>query len=222
MHHHGPIAAVAAHHPYIATAGYDNQVILWGAATRQALARSLHDHLVNHCAFNSTGTLLASASSDYSVRLWEVPSMRLKAALIGHSDDVDMAVFSPDDNSVATCALDRTIRVFNLAGQCQTIFHGHTGNIISLAWTRDGKRLVSCSVDGTIREWDIASEKEVHCYDLSVRTDTLVIDADGVIFAGDDKGRIVTIAKGEMAMVQAHQAGNKKPRRKQRGIVACG
>ena len=210
MFHHGPIAAVAAHGSYIATAGYDNQLILWNAATRRALARSLHDHLVNHCAFNGDGTLIASASSDYSARIWEIPSMRLKAALIGHSDDVDMAVFSPDDQFVATCALDRTIRVFNLAGQCLNIFSGHTGNIISVAWMQDGKRLVSCSVDGTVREWDIATEKEIRCYDISVRTDTLVIDTDGKIFAGDDKGRIVVIAGGELSYVQAHKAGIKK------------
>ena len=210
MFHHGPIAAVAAHGAYIATAGYDNQVILWNAATHTALARSLHDHLVNHCAFNSDGTLLASASSDYSARIWDVPSMRLKAALIGHTDDVDMAVFSPDDQWIATCALDRAIRVFDLAGKCHHIFTGHTGNIISVAWMDDGKRLVSCGVDGTVREWDIATEKEIHCYTIAVRTDTLVIDTDGAIFAGDDEGRIVVIAGGEVSYVPAHKAGIKK------------
>ncbi len=210
MLHHGPIAAVAARGPYIATAGYDNQIILWNAATREPLARCVHDHLVNYCTFNADGTLIASASSDYSARIWEVPSLRLKAALIGHSDDVDMAVFSPDDRFVATCALDRTIRVFDTTGRCLKIFRGHTGNIISLAWMRDGKRLVSCGVDGTIREWDAATEKEVSCHDISVRTDTLVIDADGKIFAGDDKGRIAIIANEKISYVQAHRAGIKK------------
>ena len=214
MCHHGPIAAVAAKNcygnSYIATAGYDNQIILWDALTRKSLARCVHDHLVNHCAFNSDGTLLASASSDYSARIWEIPSLRLKAALIGHTDDVDMAVFSPNDELIATCALDRTIRVFNLAGQCLKVFRGHTGNIISVAWMRDGKWLISSSVDGTVREWDIASESEIHCYNITVRTDTLVINEDGVIFAGDDKGRIITINDGKISYVQAHQAGIKK------------
>ena len=210
MHHHGPIASVAAGGNYIATAGYDNQVILWDKRTHESLARSLHDHLVNHCAFNSDATLLATASSDYTARIWEVPSMRLKAALIGHSDDVDMAVFSPDDQLVATCALDRTIRIFDLAGHCLKIFSGHTGNIISVAWMRNGKRLVSCGVDGTVREWDVESESELHCHHIAVRTDTLVIDTDGTIFAGDDKGRIVVIADGNISYVAAHKAGIKK------------
>ena len=210
MLHHGPIAAVAARGAYIATAGYDNQVILWDGANHQSLARSQHDHLVNHCAFNSDATLLASASSDYTARIWEVPSMRLKAALIGHTDDIDMAVFSPDDQLIATCALDRTIRVFDLTGRCLNIFTGHTGNIISVAWMRDGKRLVSCGVDGTVREWCMARERELRCHHINVRTDTLVIRDDGTIFAGDDEGRIVVIADGEIFYVQAHKAGIKK------------
>ena len=211
MYHQGPISAIAAFGPYVATAGYDNQVILWDASQRQAIARGLHDHLVNHCAFSTDGSLIVSASSDYSARIWEVPSLRLKASLIGHSDDVDMAVFSPDDKLVATCALDRTIRVFDLTGRCLKILHGHTGNIISIAWTQHGNRLVSSSVDGTIRKWDAHTGAEICCNDIDgVRTDTLVIDADGKIFAGDDKGRIVIISGGSLSYVQAHQAGIKK------------
>jgi WD40 repeat protein len=94
MKHWGPIAGIAASGAYVATAGYDNQLILWNAASKRALARSLHDHLINHCAFNDDGTLIATASSDHSARIWDVPSLRLRAALIGHEDDVDMAVFS--------------------------------------------------------------------------------------------------------------------------------
>ncbi len=155
MHHHGPIAAIASSGAYVATAGYDNQLILWDTARHQALARGTHDHLINHCSFSSDGNLIASASSDYSARIWEVPSLRLKAALIGHVDDVDMAIFSPDDRLVATCALDRTIRLFTVDGQCLNVLRGHTGNILSIAWTSDGKRLVSSGVDGTVREWDV-------------------------------------------------------------------
>jgi len=210
VNHHGPIAGIAASGPFIATAGYDNQLILWDASSKRPLARSLHDHLINNCAFNARGTMVATASSDYSARLWEVPSLRLKAALIGHEDDVDMAVFSPDDSLVATCALDRTVRIFDTAGHCRKILRGHTGNILSVAWTCDGGRLVSSSVDGTVREWDAITGDELRCTELSVRTDSLVIDAAGRIIAGDDQGRIAIIVAGDMSFIRAHEAGIKK------------
>ena len=118
MKHLGPISGVATYKNFVATTGYDNQVILWNAQTKRGLARALHDHLANQCSFSHGGTMLVSAGSDYSARIWDIPTMQLKAALVGHADDVDMAAFSPDDQFVATCALDRTIKIFDLGGRC--------------------------------------------------------------------------------------------------------
>ncbi|MCK9394308.1 MAG: WD40 repeat domain-containing protein [Methylobacter sp.] len=212
MKHTGPISSVATHGAYIATGGYDNRVILWDSLTRKSLARGMHDHLVNHCAFSPDGKLLVSAGSDYTARIWELPTLRLLAVLTGHADDVDMAVFAPDNCAVATCALDRAVRVFDLSGRCLKTFWGHTGNIISLLWSRDGKRLVSSSVDGTVREWDIEKGIQLHCYNLDgVRTDTIEMDVQGRIIAGDDLGRIAIITtEGKLCYYSAHRAGIKK------------
>jgi WD40 repeat protein len=210
MLHEGPIAGIAAHGDFVATAGYDNKLILWDNKTRKALARGTHDHLVNNCSFSADGKWLVSASSDYSARVWALPSMRLQAVLAGHGDDVDMAVFSPDDRLIATCALDRLVRIFNFQGQCLTTCQGHTGNVLSLAWTPDSQHVVSTSVDGTIRTWDVASGQEVHTTDLQIRTDSLQISSHGVIYAGDDLGRMVIIDRDTTHFVQAHAAGIKK------------
>jgi len=210
MLHEGPIAGIAAHGDFVATAGYDNKLILWNNKTRTALARGTHDHLVNNCAFSADGQWLVSASSDYSARVWALPSMRLQAVLPGHGDDVDMAMFSPDDQLIATCALDRMVRIFNLQGQCLTTCQGHTGNVLSLAWTPDSKHVVSTSVDGTIRKWDVTSGHEVQKTDLKIRTDSLEISSNGVIYAGDDLGRLVIIDQAGTRFVEAHAAGIKK------------
>ena len=92
-----------------------------------------------------------------------------------------MAVFSPDGTLVATCALDRKLRIFNTSGHCLTTFHGHTGNILAVAWNRDGTQLVSTGVDGTVREWDAQTGAELRCNRIDVRTDTLEIDRHGRI-----------------------------------------
>ena len=210
MKHVGPISGVATYQNYIATTGYDNQVILWDAKSGRALARSMHDHLANQCSFSHDGTYLVSASSDYSARIWAVPSMQLKAALIGHSDDVDTAVFSPDDTLVATCALDRSIKVFDLNGRCLKTMTGHTGNVLTVAWSHDAKSLISSSVDGTVRHWDVLSGQQTHCTIEGSRTDTFETASDGCVFSGDDQGRIAIIESDKTRYIAAHKAGIKK------------
>ena len=210
LKHWGPIAGIAACGDWIATAGYDNQLILWDASERRALARACHDHLVNQCAFSSDGHWLVSASSDYSARVWSLPELRLHTVLVGHADDVDMAAFSPDDQRIATCALDRCVRIFDLAGECLHEMRGHTGNVLSLAWSPDGQRLVTSSVDGTLREWDADTGEALATTHLEVRSDSVEIGADGTVYAADDFGRIAILHGGALHFVQAHRAGVKK------------
>lgn len=210
MKHLAPISGVATYKNYIATTGYDNQVILWDAKTGLSLARATHDHLANQCSFSHDGTLLVSASSDYSARIWSVPSMQLKAVLAGHSDDVDTAVFSPDDQFIATCALDRSIKIFDLTGRCLKTMTGHTGNVITVAWSLDAKSLISSSVDGTVRHWDVQTGHQIHCTNEGSRTDTFETASNGCVFSGDDKGRIAIMMGDETRYVEAHKAGIKK------------
>jgi WD40 repeat protein len=108
------------------------------SGTRAPRRRSsvLHDHLANQCAFNASGTLLVSASSDYTARVWEIPSLRLKSVLVGHDDDIEMAAFSPDGQTIATCSRDHTIRLFDLSGQTRKILTGHEADVISVLGRR--------------------------------------------------------------------------------------
>ena len=210
IQHLGPIAGIAASPQWIATAGYDNRLILWDKTTRQALQLAHHDHLVNQCAFSADGQWLVSASSDYSARIWSLPDLKLSAVLSGHTDDVDMAAFSPDDQWIATCALDRRVRIFRRNGECLHTMQGHTGNVLSLAWSHDGQHVVTSSVDGTIRTWDASTGLQTHITDLGMRSDSVEMTRNGSIFAGDDNGRIAIMENDTLRFVQAHQAGVKK------------
>ncbi len=212
MKHFAPISGIACFkNQYIATAGYDNQVILWDAISQKPIHRVLHDHLANQCAFSADGRLLVSASSDHTARIWAVPTLRLKAALIGHEDDIEMAAFSPDGSQVATCSRDHTIRLFDLTGLCLKVLRGHTADVISVSWAADSRSLVSSSDDGSIRRWDVASGHQTDLIDLGgVETDTLALARDGTIFAGDDEGRITVITPVQTCVIPAHVAGIKR------------
>ncbi len=212
MKHTGPISGISTWaETFVATAGYDNLVILWDARSGRALQRACHDHLANQCSFSPDGRLLVSASSDYTARLWDVPSLRLRGSLAGHDDDVEMAVFAPQSDRIATCSRDHTIRIFDLDGRCLHVLTGHTADVISVSWAADGRTLVSSSDDGTVRRWSAETGRQIGTIGVAgVETDTIAVTANGVVFAGDDEGRISIIQAGRTSAISAHDAGIKR------------
>ncbi|MFG2352751.1 hypothetical protein [Streptomyces sp. NPDC048521] len=212
IQHRGPISGIAAwRDEYVATAGYDNQVICWDQRTGRAVARSFHDHLANQCQFAPDGRHLLTSSSDYTARLWTVPDLRLVAVFGDQEDDVEMSVFHPGKELVATASRDHRVRVYDFTGRLLHRFEGHTADVISVEWARDADELISSSDDGTIKRWSLQSGGMIADLDMDgVETDTVAISSSGTIFAGNDEGQIIVVGPDERSTVPAHDAGIKR------------
>jgi WD40 repeat protein len=131
-------------------------IVLWDA---HALSRVAHwpGHTgeINALAFDREGRRLVSASSDHTVRLWDVATGRCERVLEGHTDEVFAAVYHPDGTRIASGGRDRAVWLWDVAsGQEVARLPGHSSYIWSLAFSPDGKTLVSGSGDSTVRLWD--------------------------------------------------------------------
>ncbi|MEH6376124.1 WD40 repeat domain-containing protein [Streptomyces sp. KLMMK] len=212
IQHRGPISGIAAwQDAYVATAGYDNQVICWDQRTGTAIARSFHDHLANQCSFSPDGRHLVTSSSDYTARLWTVPDLRLVAVLADQEDDVEMSVFHPSKELIATASRDHRVRVYDFTGKLVARFTGHTADVISVEWARDSDELISSSDDGTIKRWSLETGGLIADLDMDgIETDTIAISSGGTIFAGNDEGQIIVVGPTERTVLPAHEAGIKR------------
>jgi WD40 repeat protein len=212
IQHRSPISGIAAFQDrFVATAGYDNQVILWDQQHQQAIARVFHDHLANHCTFSPDGTLLLTSSSDYTARVWSVPDLHLVAVLADQEDDVEMSVFHPDQELIATASRDHHVRVYDFSGRLLHRFSGHTADVISVEWAKGVDELITSSDDGTIKRWSVPLAGLLEDIDLGgIETDTVAISPGGTIYAGNDKGELLVIGPAGRTAVPAHGAGIKR------------
>ena len=75
--------------------------------------------------------------------------------LVGHSDWVSSAQFSPDGTNIVSASGDKTVRVWSVAtGECVQTLEGHSGGVMSAQFSPDGTNIVSASWDKTVRVLD--------------------------------------------------------------------
>ena len=109
-------------------------------------------------AFSPDGRLLASGSSDSTVRLWDVAMAEVLQTLNGHSDWVLSVAFSPDGELLASGSIDETIRLWNVeTGLPLRTLRANSDWIMSIAFSPDSRLLVSGSIDKKVRLWDVAT-----------------------------------------------------------------
>jgi len=80
---------------------YEHAIREWDASTWKQVGDSWKGHTswISAIAMNSAGTLVASASSDNSVRLWQL-SHQQTIAIFRHSSLVACVTFSTDDKHI--------------------------------------------------------------------------------------------------------------------------
>ncbi|MBI1256995.1 MAG: XRE family transcriptional regulator [Chloroflexi bacterium] len=131
---------------------------------------------VDGLSLSPDGQILASASWDATVRLWEMPEGRLLHTLTGHPDRVGRVVWSPDGRTIATSGYGEIILLWDVEqAQYRATLQGHSEDVYQLAFTPDSRTLLSVSRDATLRVWDMVSEQ---CVSIIQGYATSIYDAD--------------------------------------------
>ncbi len=120
-----------------------------------------HGDSVLSVAFSPVdNTLLASGSSDGTVKLWNVETQTEIATLEGHTAWIMSIAFSPNGMLLASGAPDGTVKLWDVNTHTNiTTLEWHAKAVSSVAFSPDGTTLAAGASDGTIKLWDVETHQ---------------------------------------------------------------
>jgi WD40 repeat protein len=107
----------------------------------EAVVAELHGHRapILSCAFSPDSTILATASADATVRIWDTSTFQLKTTLVGHTADIQDIAFSPDGKYLLSASWDCSVRVWETATwQLATVIDRRPHESRSVRFSPDG------------------------------------------------------------------------------------
>jgi WD40 repeat protein len=122
--------------------------------------------MVSAMAFSPDDRLLATASADTTIGLWDITTHRELRALVGHSAPVNALAFSPDGRFLASASKDNTVRLWEIASGRALLTlsapaaQGELPGFTSVAFSHDGLTLYAGNMDSSIHVWQLPSGQE--------------------------------------------------------------
>ena len=176
-----------------------------------ALLRTLEGHLdeVNAVAMVDD-RYAVSASSDRTLRVWDLESGETRQTLRGHIDWVN-AVAVVDVRRAISGSTDDTLRIWDLEhGTALKILEGHTAGVSAVAIV-DGRRVISSSFDRTLRVWDLESGQTLQIlrgHEDWVNAVAVATDGRAVSASTDETLRVWDVETGQtLQILRGHTAG---------------
>ena len=169
----GPLRVVQVSEDGRLFVGWDRQagkVILWDLESQQRISEfpdfavpemSPSWSIPQRAAFSPDGRSLAYASTNFSIKIWDVARRETVRSLDGHVWHIQTLRFSPDGRLLVTAGWDGMARVWDPStGREMVPGLNHQTGIASVAFSADGRTILTLGGDTQLHFWIAATGEE--------------------------------------------------------------
>jgi WD40 repeat protein/serine/threonine protein kinase len=215
---------------WLVAGSYFGDLKIWDARTgREIVNFKPHPKFTFGLAFSPDGKTLATGGGDQKIDFWDLTSLpsdsrttnasspatslKKRATLQGHRNQVYALDFSPDGQVLASSSKDGSAKLWNLAvGSSETVLLGAQD---PLRFSSNGQSLLALNADQTLSYWDVQSRKKTRLVSPALDTNqvtTSTISMDGntlAIARTDGTVEFVDLDKHTHIATQAVAAGGR-------------
>ncbi|KAI0044789.1 dynein regulator [Auriscalpium vulgare] len=171
-----------------------------------------HRDKVNAVAFHPVYSVIASASDDSTLKVWDWETGEMERTLKGHTKRVTDCEYDSKGKNLVSCAYDLFIKLWNVENDYQNFatLRGHEHSVSSARFLPGDDRVISSSRDQTVRIWEIATThciKVIRPHNDWVRRAIPSIDGKYVVTcSADHTAKVVELATGTIkAELRGHE-----------------
>ncbi|NEP41628.1 MAG: WD40 repeat domain-containing protein, partial [Okeania sp. SIO2H7] len=132
---------------FLATLDGKSKIKLWNLLEGES--KILDVEAISMSFSSGEKQVLATATSNGEVQLWNVPKAKLIEEFQTLYLDTKLVRFSPDGEIIATVGIDGIVRLWNLAGRQLAQFEFEE-NVVSISFSPDGKFLAVAGSNGKV------------------------------------------------------------------------
>lgn len=163
----------------MATVSGDSLLYLWNLQANNIQAKKLKGHSAaitevaqfNQVAFSPSGQLIATASMDHTIRIWNNNSVENYPSTVirSHGACVKTVSFSPDSRFFVSGSDDKTVKIFNVNSVNQSAtkkfvksFVGHNNWVSTARFNPTGRLIATGGTDRMVNLWDVESSQRIY------------------------------------------------------------
>jgi len=153
--------------------------------------KAIHKTPVLEMVFDQTSTLLASGSSDSTIKVYDVTKQYYTHNFKGSQGVISVLEYHPDPDKLVlfSSSDDGKIRMWDLnTSKCLSVLEGHFSPATALIFSKDHSILVSSGRDNVMIMWDLANRKQLRTVPVFECIESMINIPPGAVIVDHPEG----------------------------------